>query len=30
MRIEEWIALVLFLVGTLGFYLWLLRLWLKK
>lgn len=30
MRIEEKIALVLFLAGTLTFYAWVLRLWLKK
>ena len=30
MRIEEWIALILFLIGTVGFFLWVLRLWLKK
>ncbi len=30
MRIQEWIALVLFLAGTLLFYIWVARLWLKK
>lgn len=30
MRIEEQIALVLFLVGTLTFFAWVVRLWLKK
>ncbi len=30
MSVEEWIAFVLFLAGTLLFFLWVLRLWLKK
>lgn len=30
MRIEEKIAFVLFLAGTLGFFVWVARLWLKK
>ena len=30
MRIQEWIAMILFLAGTLVFFLWVLRLWLKK
>jgi len=30
MRIEEKIACALFLAGTVGFYLFVARLWLKK
>jgi hypothetical protein len=30
MRIQEWIAMVGFLLGTLIFFAWVLRLWLKK
>lgn len=30
MRIQEWIAMLLFLAGTLVFFGWVLRLWLKK
>jgi hypothetical protein len=27
---QEWIALVAFLAGTVLFFVWVLRLWLKK
>ena len=30
MRIEEKIAFSLYLAGTVGFFVWVVRLWLKK
>jgi hypothetical protein len=30
MRIEEKIAFSLYLVGTVWFFVWVIRLWLKK